>query len=387
MTKSEQIEYAIGQLLVGAFEGTSAPADLISLAKRGHVGGLILYGRNFASLEGARDLVSTLHAMIAPTPLLIAIDQEGGRVERFGAPFPVLPPMRAFGDAGRKSLVHNVAGMLARALRVMGVHQNYAPVLDVDSNPANPIIGDRSFSRDPNAVARLGAAFIDGLQSEGVAACGKHFPGHGDTSVDSHFELPSLPHEMDRLMEVELVPFRAAVHAEVATIMTAHVLFEALDPEHPATLSEKVLGPILRDKLRFQGVILSDDLELKAIADHYGVEDAAVRAVRAGCDQILVGSLEHVERAHRAILDAVEKGTVSRDRIFESAARVDRLKVQYVFQKPGPIAGDLAAHMPTSEHAMLLAELKTGSKATEVDDGIVEYEFEGDPNEIPELDI
>jgi beta-N-acetylhexosaminidase len=271
---------------------------------------------------------------------------------------------------------------------VVGFHQNYAPVLDVDSNPDNPIIGNRSFSRDPNRVARLGAAFIDGLQSAGVAACGKHFPGHGDTSVDSHLELPSLPHDMERLMSVELVPFRAAARAGVASIMTAHVLFEALDSDHPATLSEKVLVPILRNELGFDGVIVSDDLEMMAIADHYGIEEAAVRAIRAGCDQLLIcKNADWIPRAHEAIAKAVEKGTLSRDRIFESAARVDRLKTQYVFGKPGPVRGDLVAHLPTSEHASLLAELEAGPKATVGSDGIVEYDLDDDSDEKLELDV
>jgi beta-N-acetylhexosaminidase len=387
MTKSDQIEYAIGQLLIGGFEGTTVNKEITGLAKRGVLGGVILFSRNFTSLEGARDLVATLHAIDAPSPLLFPLDQEGGRVQRLKQPFPELPPMRTFGEKARKGLVHRVAGMLARALRVLGFHQNYAPVLDVDSNPDNPIIGNRSFSRDPNVVARLGAAFIDGLQSNGVAACGKHFPGHGDTSVDSHLELPALPHDMQRLMELELVPFRAAARAQVASIMTAHVLFEALDADHPATLSEKVLIPVLRKALGFEGLIVSDDLEMKAIADHYGIEDAAVRAIRAGCDQLLIcRTVDWIPRAHEAIAKAVEKGTLSRDRIFESAARVARFKERYVVGKPGPIAGDFVAHLPTSEHASLLAELEAGPKVTPADDGVVEYELE-ESDEKLELDV
>ncbi len=370
MTRSAQIEYAIGQLLIGGFEGTTVPRELTSLAERGYLGGAILFNRNFSSLAAARDLVSTLHALRAPVPLLLAVDQEGGRIQTLSPPFPQLPSMRAVGEAARKSLVHRIAGLLARALRVVGFHQDYAPVLDVDSRPDDPVIGDRAFSRDPNVVARLGAAFVDGLQSDGIAACGKHFPGHA---------LPLLPHDLGRLMQVELVPFRAAIRAGVASIMTAHVVFPALDRD---------LEPLLRRELGFEGVIVADDLEKGAIAAHYGVEDAAVRALRAGCDQLILPAPQSIARAHEAIVRAVEQGALSADRVFASAARVNRLKAAYVYGRPGPVEGDLVAHLPTSEHAALLEALAAGPRPASPDPAEEqEFEFEGDPDERLELDV
>lgn len=373
--RDEQLDTAVGQLIVGGFDGTSVPREFAELVRRGRVGGAILFSRNLSSVEGARDLLRALSTIDAPLPLLLSVDQEGGRVQRLKSPFPELPPMRVVGDKARKSLVHRLAGMLARSLRILGFHQDYAPVLDVDSNPANPIIGDRAFANDPSKVARLGASFIDGLQSNGVAACGKHFPGHGDTDVDSHLALPRLSHPRDRLMHVELAPFRSAVRAGVASIMTAHILFDALDSEHPATLSEKVLQPLLRQELGFDGVIVSDDLEMKAIADHYGIRDAAVRAIRAGCDQLLVCSkVEWIGEAHEAIVEAVMGGDLPRDRVTEAAARVDRLKRAYVFDQPGPVEGDVVSQLPTSEYEALLAELEAGPQP-------------GPVAEIPELEL
>jgi beta-N-acetylhexosaminidase len=229
-----------------------------------------------------------------------------------------------------------MAGTIARALRVLGFHQSYLPVLDLG--------GDRSLSDDPNAVARLGAAFVDGLQSDGVAACGKHFPGQRDPSVD-------------------LIPFRSVVHAEIASIMTPH----------PVTFSEQ----LLRRGLGFEGVIAGD---------RRAIDVDVVRAIGAGCDQLLL-DVAAIPRAYAAIREAVETGALSIDRILASVARIDRLKTSYVFGRPGPIAGDFVAHLPTSEHASLLAELETGPKVTPLGDGIVEYDFEGDPDETLELDV
>jgi beta-N-acetylhexosaminidase len=242
--------------------------------------------------------------------------------------------MRELGD-GDLERVRDAARTLARGVRALGFNQDYAPVLDVDTNPDNPVIGDRSFSRDPQAVAERGAAFIQAMQAEGVAACGKHFPGHGDTQTDSHLELPRLEHDLARLEAVELPPFVEAVKAEVASIMTAHVLFPALDPEHPATLSEKVVGPLLRERLGFEGVIVSDDLEMKAVADNYAIEDSAVRAIRAGCDQLLIcHDVELQARAHAALVKAVEGGTLDRGRLLEAASRVAKMKADYPVDVP-----------------------------------------------------
>ena len=263
-------------------------------------------------------------------------------------------------------------------------------MLDVDSNPANPVIGDRAFSEDPNVVARLGAAFIDGLQGEGVAACGKHFPGHGDTTVDSHLALPRLEHDRARLAAIELVPFRAAIRADVAAIMTAHILFTALDAEHPATLSEAVLGPLLRDELGYRGVVVSDDLEMRAVADHYGIEEAAVRAVRAGCDQLLIcRHPELLARAHEALVKAVESGALPRARLMEAAERVRGLKRTY--DVSAPPTGDLEVILADPDAAALWAELEAPAEAGPGFDPTEQFPVveldEGDPDEVLELDL
>jgi beta-N-acetylhexosaminidase len=208
---------------------------------------------------------------------------------------------------------------------------NMAPVLDVNSNPDNPVIGDRAFGTTPDVVCELGLAMAAGLQDNKIVACGKHFPGHGDTSVDSHKELPVVEASRERLKAVELPPFRRAVAQSIASMMTAHVLYRALDPELPATLSPAIITNLLRQELRYDGVVLTDDLEMHAIIDHYGVEDAAVRAVLAGCDVLLICKDRDREvAAFKAVEQAIEAGVISPERLDLSVARIARLKDRFV---------------------------------------------------------
>ena len=349
-----------GQIIIGGFDGDRVPPDFEDAIARGIVGGAILFSRNLRSIEQTAALVQHLSGLPAPAPLWLAVDQEGGRVQRLRAPFPELPPMRRVGELGREALAADVGTLLGSCLGLLGFHQDYAPVLDVDTNPANPVIGDRSFARDPEAVGRFGAALIGAMQATGVAACGKHFPGHGDTSQDSHLELPRLDHDLARLQAVELVPFRRAVEVGVAALMTAHVLFPALDADHPATLSDRIIRPILRDQLGYDGVVVSDDLEMKAITHHYGIGDAAVRAVRAGCDQLLVcHTLALQVEAHEALIHAVERGLLPAERLAEAARRVAVMKGRYAVPRWRPAPREVVAHFPADLAARVTAALGT----------------------------
>src|SRR6185295_725173 len=255
-------------------------------------------------------------------------DQEGGRVARLKEPFTVWPPMATLGRSGDEALARRFAKALATELRAVGITLDYAPVLDIHTNPKNPIIGDRALAEDADSVARLGAAIIQMLQVNGVAACGKHFPGHGDTSVDSHLELPLIDHPPDRIKRVELVPFREAVKAGVAFIMTAHVLVPSLDEENPATLSRRIVQGMLRDEVGYPGVILSDDLEMKAIAKTYAVPDAAVQAIAAGCDGLLIcsGGVDVQAVTLEALVHAVEDGRIPFKRLEAAQKRLRAAK-------------------------------------------------------------
>lgn len=346
-------------LVVAGFDGETPTREIRELVGRG-LAGSILFKRN---VGGGAQQVAQLCAALkreANRPFLLCVDQEGGRVARLrGAPFTEVPPMRAVGAAGDEGLAFDTGRLLAREVRAVGFDVDFAPVLDVDTNPKNPVIGDRSLARDAAAVARLGVALARGLEAEGVASCGKHFPGHGDTSQDSHLTLPRLPHDMARLREVELVPFGAYAQAKLAAIMTAHVVFEAIDPTIPATFSEPVLTGLLRKELGFEGVLVSDDLEMKAIADRYGMADAAIRSVGAGVDLLLVCHLP--ERQH-AVIDGLareaERSPAFRARMEEAAGRVQQLASRFAAPPQEPEVG--LARLGSPEH-LALAERVRGA--------------------------
>lgn len=313
----------IGQLLIGSLPGTSVTPEFRGLVRDHAVGGVTLFARNLESAEHVREFSDELRGLSRDWPLWVAIDQEGGRVARLRSPFTEWPPMAALGRSGDLSLARQFASALAAELTAVGVTLDFAPVLDVMTNEANPVIGDRAFSADAERVADFGAAIIQGLQDNGVAACGKHFPGHGDTSVDSHLALPLVEHPPDRIRRVECIPFQAAIRQDVAFMMTAHILVPSMDEARPATLAPSIVTGLLREELGFRGVILSDDLEMKAIADHYTVPDAAVQAIAAGCDGVLIchGSVELQALTLDALIHAVEDGRIPRRRAEDALAR------------------------------------------------------------------
>jgi len=312
------------RLVCIGFPGHELPEASAALL-RGGVRTVILFTRNFRDAEQLTALTAQIQ-QAAHGEALIMVDQEGGRVQRFrGHGFPDTPSGRQQG-AGGTDAVTQANAACARALRAVGIRMNLAPVLDVDSNPANPVIGDRAFGSDPSLVAACGVAAIRAMRAEGVRACGKHFPGHGDTSVDSHLDLPVLPHDLDRLRRVELPPFAAAIRAGVDAIMTAHVLFAQIDPQVPATLSPAVIGGLLRGELGHDGVVITDDFEMQAIADRFEVGEAAVRAVAAGCDLVLVCHRhDRQERAIQALAGAIASGRLSPQQVQRSSNRLQKL--------------------------------------------------------------
>ena len=351
----------IGQLLIAGFNGAALPIELKSLARDFGLGGVILFARNIVEPEQVAELAFDAAHLVTDLPPWVSVDQEGGRVARLKAPFTEWPPMATLGRSGDVVLAERFARALASELRAVGITLDYAPVLDVHTNPKNPVIGDRALAETADTVGRLGAAIIRALQTQGIAACGKHFPGHGDTSTDSHLELPLVEHPPERLREVEFEPFRAAIAAEVATIMTAHVLVPSLDEQVPATLSKRIVG-MLRNELHFQGVILSDDLEMKAVAASYTVPDAAVRAVEAGCDGVLICSGDHDAQAAalEALVHAVEDERIPFSRIEDALKRQQRAKERFLAPNlaPRPKAGKaLRQALGRDEHQAIAGEM------------------------------
>jgi beta-N-acetylhexosaminidase len=319
-------------MLIAGFNGHQVPRELKSLASEFGLGGIILFARNIAEPEQVAELCFEASRLTPNVPLWVSVDQEGGRVARLKAPFTEWPPMATLGRSGDVALAERFARAMAVELKAVGVTLDYAPVLDVHTNQKNPVIGDRALGEKAADVARLGAVIVRALQLEGIAACGKHFPGHGDTSTDSHLELPLIEHPVERLRELEFLPFKAAIEAEVAAIMTAHVFMPALDEERPATLSEKIVTGLLRDELGYEGVILSDDLEMKAIANQYTVPSAAVLAVEAGCDGVLIcsGDYDAQAAAIEALVHAVESGPLRMTRVEAALKRHQRAKERFL---------------------------------------------------------
>lgn len=321
-------DLAAGAVLVGGFDGPELPPVIARRLSEGHLAGVIFFRRNIVDVAQVRSLCAASLGAAPLTPL-IALDQEGGRVTRLRSPVIALPPARALGDRDDVALTRDLHRALAEELSAIGVNFNLAPVCDVDSNPANPVIGDRAFGRAPEVVARHAVAAIEGLRQGAVLSCAKHFPGHGDTSTDSHHELPVLPHDLARLRAVELAPFAAAIAAGVDAVMTAHVRFDALDPAVPATLSRRVMTTLLRDELGLgdDGVVVSDDLLMRAVLDRWPVEESAVLAVDAGCDLLLVCSDPPAqERARGALAARSRRDETFARRLRDAARRVTRLR-------------------------------------------------------------
>lgn len=343
----------VGQRFMVGFGGHTASPDVKALIRDLGVGGIVLFARNVAGPEQVAELVRELQSAARDAshqrPLLIAVDQEGGRVARLKEPWTTWPAARAVGRVGSEETARQMGEALAVELSSCGIRYDFAPCVDVDTNPKNPVIGDRSFGDDPELVGRLGAAVIRGLQGNGVAACAKHFPGHGDTDVDSHLDLPAVDHSRARLEDLELRPFRMAIAAGVASVMTSHVLVRQIDDARPATLSPLVLGGLLRRDLGWAGVVVTDDLEMKAVAARFTPSQIAVLAAQAGCDLLEFCKTHDAQvEAIEALIRACESGEIPFKEAEASDARVGALKDRFLagYVDPDPRRARNAAGSP-----------------------------------------
>jgi beta-N-acetylhexosaminidase len=347
----------IGRLAIVGFNGHSVPDELRRLAAAFDLGGVIYFNRNIDSPEQVADLSRQVAGLKRDWPLWISVDQEGGRVARLRRPFTEWPPAITLGRSGDETLAARFARALAAELRAVGINLDYAPVLDVHTNPKNPVIGDRALSEHAETVGRLGATVVRALQEGGVAACGKHFPGHGDTSVDSHEALPIVEHDRRRMDAVEFVPFVKAIEAGVATIMTAHVFAPALDERHIASFSPTIVEGLLKQTLGFRGVVISDDLGMKAVSATSTVGEATVAAIQAGCDAVLLcnHTIDEQVSALEALIRAAEAGDIPPARIDDAMRRQQDVKARM----PGadrlrPVGLDVVGCV---EHQMVASEM------------------------------
>lgn len=318
-------------------EGTKVTRETELFLKETGVGGVILFARNYKSPRQLARFIREL-SDAAESPLIVGVDQEGGRIARFGSPFTEIPPMAGLaGKDDGEDLAGRTGALLGREMAAVGVNLDFAPVLDVSTNPFNPVIGDRAISGDAEEVGRLGAAFIRGMQGESVAACGKHFPGHGDTDVDSHLGLPVLNHTRNRFEALEFIPFKAAIEAGVASMMTSHLSIPNLDDEVPVTVSRAITTGILRREMGFDGLIFTDDLTMKGITCIYPPYEAAWRAIAAGVDiAVVCHEVEYQRAALEGIRKAVEEGWIPMASLTASLTRIAAFKGRFVTKDGDP---------------------------------------------------
>ncbi len=351
---SMTLEQQIGQLFMVGFQGYEPPPEVIDLLQHWQVGGVIFFSRNIRDARQTLELTTRLQQLAReaghPSPLLIATDQENGMVRRLGPDATLFPGNMALGATRSEQLTYEVAQATGRELMALGINMNLAPDADVNNNPANPVIGVRSFGEDPALVARLAAAAVRGYQSAGVVATLKHFPGHGDTATDSHQALPVIPYAMERLQSIELIPFKAGIAAGAESVMTAHLYLPELMPGEPlpATGSPAIVTDLLRQRLGFNGVVISDCLEMSAVTKTVGTAQGAVLALQAGVDLILISHRADRQRAALELVRAaVREGKISAERISQSVERIIRLKQRKLSWETLPDAN--ALHIVGSE--------------------------------------
>ncbi|TVY00611.1 beta-N-acetylhexosaminidase [Cohnella terricola] len=360
MMKDMTLEQKIGQMILAGIDGTSFDTAMKKMIAEQHVGGIILYKNNFSDLEGSVGLVNALKKANEnnPVPLFMSVDQEGGKVSRLPKDFVAIPDAAKVGKTGDPKLARQMGSLLSEELRIMGFNVDFAPVLDINSNPNNPVIGSRAFGSDAERVTKMGVAAMKGLQEGGTVAVVKHFPGHGDTSVDSHLELPVVHKTTDQLEAMEWVPFRTAIEEGADAVMVAHIFFPVVDPDAPASFSKVIIGEQLRGTLGFDGVVITDDMTMGAIAQHYGLEDAALKSVEAGSDIILVAhGYDTEKKVYDSLLQAIQSGRLDEARIDESVRRILTLKFKYQLSD-SPVPVPSVADLPNEAIRDWLRELK-----------------------------
>ncbi|MFC6547209.1 beta-N-acetylhexosaminidase [Cohnella cellulosilytica] len=352
----------VGQRMMAGFDGPRLDDKFISLVKKWKIGNVILFKWNVTDKEQLQELCEDIQRLVIQEtgrPAFIAIDQEGGAVSRLSDDATRVPGAMAIAATGDPANAYSAGKITGLELRALGVNFNLSPVLDVNSNDANPVIGVRSYGERPETVIRYALPMMRGLDDSGTLSCGKHFPGHGDTSVDSHLALPVVDKTMDELRSVELAPFQAAVEAGIPAIMSSHIVFPRVDPGKPATLSRQILTGLLREEMGFQGLIMTDCLEMKAIQHTVGTVQGTVEAIKAGADLVLVSHTAALAAdSAEAILRALESGELDPEEWEQSVERIAALKADYL-NRPAPDPSIVGSDAHRRENLDLLGRTLT----------------------------
>jgi beta-N-acetylhexosaminidase len=342
--KEMTLDEKIGQMIIAGIDGYEMNENEKGLIQNYHIGGFILFGRNIESPEQLRELNNSIKSANSASriPLILSVDEEGGRISRIPKVIKNLPTNKAIGKINNEEFSYEIGLLLAEKVKAFGFNMNFAPVLDINSNPKNPVIGDRAFGSKVEVVSDLGVQTMMGIKFRGVVPVVKHFPGHGDTSVDSHVGLPSVDHDLERLKSFELIPFEKAINNGAESVMVAHILLPKIDADNPASLSSAVITDILRKQLNFEGVVITDDMTMGAITKNYDLAAAAVQAVKAGNDIILVAhKYENVLFTFHTLNKAVLDGIIEEERIDQSVYRILKLKQDYHLQDDAVQSADI----------------------------------------------
>lgn len=326
------IDEKIGQLVMTGINEYINDTPSKQLIEKYHIGGFILLKQNIKDTNQTLNLINSLKETNKnnKVPLFISVDEEGGRVSRFPDEYKKLPSNKVIGTINNKEFSYKVGSVIGEELKSFGFNLNFAPVMDINSNPKNPVIGDRSFGNNTEVVSTLGVQTLKGLQAQNIIAAVKHFPGHGDTSVDSHVGLPLVNNDLDRLKSLELVPFKGAIENGADMVMIAHILLPKIDPENPTSFSKTIITDILRKDLGFDGVVITDDMTMGAIAKNYDIGEASVKSLLAGTDIILVcHDFNNEVKVLNAIKGAVESNKISESSLNDKLYRILKLKEKY----------------------------------------------------------
>jgi beta-N-acetylhexosaminidase len=326
MSSIDDAKKNLGELFIIGFSGLELPSDTAVFLSQAQIGGIILFAQNYENPGQLAELTNQIQENRGELPLWISVDHEGGRVQRFRKPFTKIPDAQAVGATHSPKLAFEITEVMAKELKAVGININFSPVADINTNSKNPVIGARAYGSREELVSQMVSAVVRGHLVHGVQPCVKHFPGHGDTSTDSHFALPRVDTPMEVLKEREFRPFSKAFRSHCSMVMTAHVLLSKIDPKLPATLSPKIIQDILRNDLRFTGLIISDDMEMKAITDHFGAEDSPRFAIQAGCDLLIYRSEAGARHAYASLVKALEDGKLSPELVLQAAGRSKSLK-------------------------------------------------------------
>lgn len=330
------LDEKVGQLVVSGFYGTTLDENILKLIKENKISGVILFERNVKDSNSLLALNNSLKESNKNNklPLFISTDEEGGSVTRMPKDIKRIPTNKYIGSLNNKDLSYKVGEILGEQLSYFGFNMNFAPVLDINSNPNNPVIGDRSFGNNKDIVSNLGTSTMKGIQSKNIISVVKHFPGHGDTSVDSHINLPVVNYDINRLKSFEFVPFKTAIQNGADAVMVGHILLPKIDSKYPSSMSYEIVTNILRKDLGFNGLVVSDDMTMGAITGNYSIEEASIKAINAGVDLLLVcQKYENTENVLKALKEAALNGTISKERLDNALYNIISIKKKYISNK------------------------------------------------------